>query len=106
MNWNITSEKGEIKCRVDTTNKLNVLFLSSLFVDSKTIEQCAEKFYSNDNKIVIPNLINIDKDKQKGKLKGKAKNIYFAIYFFCLSLGLTARHIPSAPMTHPLIGSA
>ena len=53
LDWNITSANGEIKCRVDTENGLNVLFISSLTVDSKIIEECAEKFYSNDNKIVI-----------------------------------------------------
>ena len=53
LNWNITSEKGEIKCRVDTTNNLNVLFLGSLFIDSTIINKCADLFYSNDNKIVI-----------------------------------------------------
>ena len=53
LNWNITSKNGQIKCRVDTTNNLNVLFLGSLFVDSTIINKCADLFYSNDYKIVI-----------------------------------------------------
>ena len=46
------------------------------------------KTFLNDNKIVIPNLINIDKDKQKGKLKGKAKN-YASIRFKSNNINLT-----------------
>ena len=33
ISWNYTSKDEEIKCRVDTTNKLNVLFIKKLFAE-------------------------------------------------------------------------
>ena len=57
--WDIQTKGGEVKCRVDKENELNVLFFnkfSSLAEEegeSLTIAQCSELFYSNDYKMVI-----------------------------------------------------
>ena len=56
INWNITSPNGEMKCRVDETNKLNVIFFKSFYVEKEEdslIDQCADIFYSNDYRILI-----------------------------------------------------
>ena len=54
--WEYHSENGEVKCRVDKVNQLNVLFFNSFIIDkpdNATIFDCAKLFYSNDYKIVI-----------------------------------------------------
>ena len=56
ITWDYETEGGELKCRVDKTNNLNVLFFNSFYVEergSMTIAKCANLFYSNDFKIVI-----------------------------------------------------
>ena len=56
VDWDLKSQEGEIKCRVDKTNELNVLFFNSFYIEdegSATIYKCAKLFYSNDYKIVI-----------------------------------------------------
>ena len=56
--WDLKSKDGEIKCKVDTKNQLNVFyqneFSSEDFDDyEKTMYDCFSKFYSNNYKIVI-----------------------------------------------------
>ena len=56
ITWDHETEGGELKCRVDKTKHLNVLFFNSFYVEksgSITIYKCAKLFYSNDYKIVI-----------------------------------------------------
>ena len=56
ITWDYETEGGELKCRLDKTNNLNVLFFNSFYVEergSMTIAKCANLFYSNDFKIVI-----------------------------------------------------
>ena len=58
-NWDYSTKGGEIKCRVDTNNKLNVFVQNSfnLIEDYykealEVVENCTEMFYSNDYQIV------------------------------------------------------
>ena len=54
--WNYTSKEEYLKCRVDETKKLNVLFIQSLYVEEKgsiTINECKNMFNKNNYKIVI-----------------------------------------------------
>ena len=57
--WNFQSDGGEIKCRVDEVNNLNILFIKTFYVETVenkedlTIYKCAKLFYSNDFKIAI-----------------------------------------------------
>ena len=55
ITWNYTSEKGEVKCRVDSDNKLNVLYIKK-FIDEdgvSTLEECYTLFPKNNYKLVI-----------------------------------------------------
>ena len=56
--WDIKSNKGNLKCRVDEANKINVFYQNSFspedFYDYENVMyDCFSKFYSNDYKIVI-----------------------------------------------------
>ena len=56
--WDLKSKGGEIKCKVDNNNQLNVLYQNSFASDDfddyeKTMYECFSRFYSNNNKIVI-----------------------------------------------------
>ena len=54
--WNYTSKEGYLKCRVDETKQLNVLFIQSLYVEetgTSTIKACTDLFNQNYYKIVI-----------------------------------------------------
>ena len=56
IEWNYSTAKGELKCREDKENNLNVLFMNNLYMEKDeelTIAKCAELFYSNDKQIVI-----------------------------------------------------
>ena len=56
VTWNYNSTNGEIKCRVDSDAKLNVIFFNSFYIEengSLTISKCADLFYKNEYKIVI-----------------------------------------------------
>jgi hypothetical protein len=59
ITWKYQTKGGELKCRVDTTNNLNVLYFNGFYLEEEneqrisTIENCTELFYSNDYKIVI-----------------------------------------------------
>ena len=55
ITWNYTSEGGEIKCKVDLTNKLNVIYIKNFLGDGPelTLEKCVHLFQSNDHKLVI-----------------------------------------------------
>ena len=56
ISWNFKSEKGEIKCREDEENQLNVLLINDFYLENvgePTINKCANLFYSNDYRIVI-----------------------------------------------------
>ena len=56
--WDLKSKGGNLKCKVDETNKLNVYYQNSFspadFYDYENVMyECFSKFYSNDYKIVI-----------------------------------------------------
>jgi hypothetical protein len=56
--WNITSTNGEVKCRVDEKNQLNVLLINGLILDvsegqEPTLYKCFNLTYSNEYKLVI-----------------------------------------------------
>ena len=56
--WDLKSRGGNLKCKVDDTNKLNVFYQNSFspadFYDYENVMyECFSKFYSNDYKIVI-----------------------------------------------------
>ena len=57
IKWTFETENGELKCRVDEENKLNIFYQTSFgFSDDadgeSTIVRCARLFYSNNYKIV------------------------------------------------------
>ena len=56
--WDLKTADNNLKCRVDETNKLNILLQKSFnhsdFYDyENTMYECFSKFYSNDFKIVV-----------------------------------------------------
>ena len=56
--WDLKSKDGQIKCKIDTVNKLNVFYQNSFSPDDfydyeKVMYECFDKFYSNDYKMVI-----------------------------------------------------
>ena len=56
--WEIQSEEGDIKCRVDTDNNFNVLYQSSFYPSNfdnyeDTMYKCFATFYTNNYKIII-----------------------------------------------------
>ena len=56
--WELKSNDGQIKCKIDSVNELNVFYQNSFspddFYDYENIMyECFDKFYSNDYKIVI-----------------------------------------------------
>ena len=56
--WDLKSNDGQIKCKIDSVNELNVFYQNSFspddFYDYENIMyECFDKFYSNDYKIVI-----------------------------------------------------
>ena len=60
VNWDIMDEEELIKCKVDDENKYNVIYQNSFspsleyFEEYEMVmEECLEKFYSNDYKIII-----------------------------------------------------
>ena len=59
ITWDYKTGGGKIKCRVDKSNELNILYLSCFYLENvndiriSTIKNCSELFYSNDYKIVI-----------------------------------------------------
>ena len=56
IDWDYKTENGELKCRVDNTNKINVIFFNKFFIEqsgSMTIAKCAQTFYKNDYRILI-----------------------------------------------------
>lgn len=58
VTWDLKSSGGNLKCKVDETNKLNVFYQNSFspedFLDyEQVMYDCFSKFYSNDYKIVI-----------------------------------------------------
>ena len=57
IHWNIITPNGELKCRLDEENNLNVVFFNSFFFENNgnpTIYQCIKLFRSgNKNKTVI-----------------------------------------------------
>ena len=59
IEWDYSSKDGQIKCRVDKNNSLNVFVQNSFSFTGKSyingkeiIENCTELFYSNDYQIV------------------------------------------------------
>ena len=56
ITWDYQSENGEIKCRVDDENELNVIFFNKFYIEksgSMTIAKCSYYFYRNDYRILI-----------------------------------------------------
>ena len=59
ITWDIQIKDGNVKCRVDKKNELNVLFFNKfIFSEDEegeipAISRCSDLFYSNDYKIVI-----------------------------------------------------
>ena len=53
VTWNYTSKGGEIKCKVDSTNKLNVLFIKNFLTDGNSLQYCVELFQKFNYKLVI-----------------------------------------------------
>ena len=55
--WNFQSENGEVKCRFDEANQLNVLLINGLVLDETeegpTLFKCFQLIYSNKNKLLI-----------------------------------------------------
>ena len=60
VDWDLVDEEELIKCKVDDENKYNVLYQKSFSPEyenydiyEEIMEECLEKFYSNDYKIII-----------------------------------------------------
>ena len=58
IKWDTQTTKGEIKCRVDDKNQLNVVILNKLTLENSNdiniiIDNCAINFYKNDYRILI-----------------------------------------------------
>ena len=56
ITWNFHSKGGEIKCKVDLTNKLNVLYIKKFFIEEdtdSTLSKCAVLFQGFAHKLVI-----------------------------------------------------
>ena len=57
--WDIQSKEGEVKCRVDKENRLNVIFFNKFYLlkeketEEPEIFKCAELVYSNEYKTII-----------------------------------------------------
>ena len=56
--WDLKSNGGNIKCKVDKENELNVLYQNSFSPEDfddyeKVMYECFSKFYSNDYKLII-----------------------------------------------------
>ena len=56
--WDLKSNGGNIKCKIDNNNKLNILYQNSFSPQDfdnyeKVMYECFSKFYSNDYKIII-----------------------------------------------------
>lgn len=58
IKWDREIEDGQLKCRVDEQNKVNVIYQSSFYPSdieggAKFFEKCFESFYKNDYKIIV-----------------------------------------------------
>ena len=63
IKWDRDYAEGQLKCRVDNVNKVNVIYQSSFTLpEDETIEvltKCFESFYKNDYKIIVIEQFNI-----------------------------------------------